>query len=69
MKHEVKTSYQLKKEANDQAAYNDFKKLMAKPGSMVTAVNKIVMEKYGICAASTLWSIRKKYDAMQMSPA
>ena len=68
MKHEVKTSYQLKKDASDQAAYSDFIKLMAKPGAMVTAVNKIVMEKHGISAASTLWNIRKKYDAMQESP-
>jgi len=56
----IKTSYQLNKEANDLAVYNEFNALMEQPGAMITAVNQHLMKKYGIHATSTIWTIRKR---------
>lgn len=58
----IKTQFQLEKEAKELAVYNEHKKLMAQPGAMATAVDEILMRKYGIYSKSTIWFIRKRVE-------
>jgi hypothetical protein len=57
---EIKTLFKREQEAKDIAIRAEFEELMSQPGAMATAVNQILMRKYGIHAASTIWTIRKR---------
>ena len=58
----LKTPYQIEKEARELAIYNEYIRLMAEPGAQATAVNEFIMNKYGIHAPSTLYTIRKRVE-------
>ena len=58
----IKTQFQLEKEAKELAVYTEHKELMSQPGAMATAVDEILMRKYGIYSKSTIWFIRKRVE-------
>lgn len=58
----LKTPFQAEKEAKELAIYREHKELMAQPGAMATAVDEILMHKYGIYSKSTIWLIRKRVE-------
>lgn len=57
-----KTAYQLEKEEKDRQIFNAWNEEMAKPGAMITAVDKFIMEQFGIYGPSTIWAIRKRVE-------
>jgi len=59
-KNSLQTEYRTQKEARELAIYNDWCELTRQPGAMATAVNRLLCEKYGIHAPSTIWFIRKR---------
>ena len=61
-KASIKTQFQLEKEAKELAVYTEHQKLMSQPGAMATAVDEILMRKYGIYSKSTIWFIRKRVE-------
>jgi len=70
MSKNLKTDFQLKKEAKELSIYNEWNELMKHPGAMATAVDKLLMGKYNIFSKSTIWFIRKRVEkrlAMQQS--
>jgi hypothetical protein len=61
-KADLKTDFQLKKEAKELAIYNEWNELMKQPEAMATAVDKFIMEKYSVFSKSTIWFIRKRVE-------
>lgn len=57
-----KTAYKLEKEEKDRQIFEAWTQEMAKPGAMVTAVDKYIMDQFGIYGPSTIWSIRKRVE-------
>ena len=56
-KKAIKTPYREKKEARELSVYEERKALMEKEGAMATAVDDLLMKKYGIYSRATIWSI------------
>ncbi len=62
--NQVKTEFKREQEAKDLALLADYQELMSHPDAMATAVNQILMKKYGIHATSTIWTIRKRAEKL-----
>ncbi|MDR3272328.1 MAG: hypothetical protein LBT29_02430 [Flavobacteriaceae bacterium] len=57
-----KTDFKLGKEAKELAIFNEWNELVKQPGSMKTAIDEYLMEKYDIFSKSTIWFIRKRVE-------
>jgi len=57
-----KTAYQMEKEEKDRQIFEAWTEEMAKPGAMITAVDRFIMDQFGIYGPSTIWSIRKRVE-------
>lgn len=55
----TKTRYQLRKEARNRKILEDFNSMMAEPGSMVTAVEDVLAERYEV-SLFTIQEIRRR---------
>ena len=62
-----KTAYQMEKEEKDRQIFEAWTQEMAKPGAMITAVDRFIMEKFGIYGPSTIWHIRKRVEKRMKS--
>lgn len=58
----IKTEFQRVKEAKELDIYNEWIELTGKDGMMKTAVEKHLMEKYGIYSRSTIFRIVKRVE-------
>ena len=61
-KTQLKTKYQIEKEARELAIYNDYNELMKEPGAMSTAVTSHLQKKYNLHAPSSIWQARKRSE-------
>lgn len=58
----IKTDFQRVKEAKELDIYNEWIELTGKDGMMKTAVEKHLMEKYGIYSRSTIFRIVRRVE-------
>jgi len=58
----IKTEFQRVKEARELEVYNEWIELTGQDGMMKTAVEKHLMEKYGIYSRSTIFRIVKRVE-------
>jgi hypothetical protein len=61
-KNVLKTPHKIRKEARELAIYNEWKELSSQDGAMLTEVTELIMRKYHIYAASTVWLIRRRVE-------
>lgn len=58
----IKTEFQRFKEAKELEIYNEWVELTGQDGVMKTAVEKHLMDKYGIYSRSTIFRIVKRVE-------
>lgn len=56
------TSKELRKRKRDQEIFRRRNALLRKPGAMKTAVDRIIMEEFGIASASTIYRIVRRVE-------
>lgn len=61
-KNAIKTPFQLEKEKKDLEIYNAYNELKSQPGAMATAIDKVICERFGLFAPSTIWAVRKRVE-------
>ena len=57
---DLRTEFRKQKDAKDQEVYEDYERLMAKPGAMKAEVERVIMKRHNIHSRATVWSIRKR---------
>ena len=58
----LKTPFQVEKEKREMALYVEYNQLISVEGQSKTAVNSLLMSKYGLHSASTLYNILKRVE-------
>lgn len=58
----IQTEFQRKKEKKYRRVYEEFVKLSSEAGASITEITRLLMKKYDIHSASTIWVIRKRYE-------
>ena len=61
----LKTPCQLEREKREDALFSEYQELMAVNGQKATAVNTLLMNKYGVHSTSTIYAMLRRAKQRQ----